>query len=826
MRRPFQKRMSTKISLRFLIVSLFIIQSFLVVGMVSFFAFSNARRTITRIVDNLHTETSHHIEQHLDEFLAIPGATNQISANAIRQGWLNVNDPVMLEHYFAEQARVLESVSSIYFGNQEGGLVDASRVGADEQLYVLVTDDFTSGTLRKYVIDGEGNRLELVETLPNFDARTRTWYTAAVAKGGPTWSDLYVLFTGEDMAIAASLPVYDVQHQLLGVVSTDIFVSELSDFLQRLERDEKTASFIMDRSGLLVASSTGEKPFIPAKDGEPSRRLYASESAMPLTRAAADFLATQFSDYHQISSTKKLEFELDGERQFLQISPVDDEYGIDWLVVILLSESEFAPQVNALRSMTLLNVATALLLSIVLGIITARWLSKPVLRLNKSANSLAQGNWHQTFDREWIGEIDELAQSFNYMIKHLKQTVESLNGEIAIRMQAEEMLRESEEKYRSLIEHSSDAIYLLYEGQFAIVNLRFTELFGVTAEEVCSPDFNFMSLVAPKSRPYIKERIAKRRQGEELPPYYTFTAQDKAGNEIEVEASVSYVPYKQATATQGVLRNVTERVWTTKMLRQSNQRLEETLAELHETQEQMLHQERLAAVGRLAAGVAHDFNNLLATITIYTQMVLEMDDPPPTIRQRLSIIDSQASQGAALVQQIMDFGRRSRIVQVTFALDLLLEEMVELLRHTFPANIRLVFSFESGEYLIEADRTSVQQAILNLALNARNVMPDGGKLHITLSRVSNVPFNCIECGSVEGGEWLLVEVRDSGSGISDDVLPHLFEPFFTTRGPMGHGLGLAQVYGIVKQHNGHIGVETEVGQGSTFKLYWPAPSAT
>lgn len=126
---------------------------------------------------------------------------------------------------------------------------------------------------------------------------------------------------------------------------------------------------------------------------------------------------------------------------------------------------------------------------------------------------------------------------------------------------------------------------------------------------------------------------------------------------------------------------------------------------------------------------------------------------------------------------------------------------------------------------VNADLTRIQQAIVNLALNARDAMPGGGELHIAMSRTAGQEIQCVDCGPVIGGEWIQVTVTDTGTGIAPDVLPRIFEPFFTTRAPLGHGLGLAQVYGIVKQHGGHLDVQTQVGQGTTFRLYWPALSA-
>ncbi len=243
-----------------------------------------------------------------------------------------------------------------------------------------------------------------------------------------------------------------------------------------------------------------------------------------------------------------------------------------------------------------------------------------------------------------------------------------------------------------------------------------------------------------------------------------------------------------------------------------------------EIQRRTQQQERLAAVGQLAAGVAHDFNNIMATIILYTQMSLNVPDLPPQIRQRLETVSGQAYRATDLVQQILDFSRRAVLERRPMDLTPFLKEVVKLLERTVPESIKIEFTYGTDEYTVYADPTRVQQAIMNLALNARDAMPEGGELRITLSRTAETEeIRCMTCGQVDGGRWVRIAVTDTGSGIPSDVLSHIFEPFFTTKEVgQGTGLGLAQVYGIVKQHEGHIDVSTEVGAGTTFTLYLPA----
>lgn len=257
-------------------------------------------------------------------------------------------------------------------------------------------------------------------------------------------------------------------------------------------------------------------------------------------------------------------------------------------------------------------------------------------------------------------------------------------------------------------------------------------------------------------------------------------------------------------------------------LEASNEQLEETLLELNSAQAHLIQQERVAAVGQLAAGIAHDFNNILMTIILSSDMVLASDDLTSNDRKRLEMIKSQGQRAADLTQQILDFSRRSMMQRKDMDLRPFLEEIRHLLQRTLPANINLTMSWSDEPYIVNADANRLQQVILNLAINARNAMPQGGEIavHLTHFQTSGQddkrPFS--EMGE---SNWINLSVTDSGTGIPEETLKHIFEPFFTTRAPAGSGLGLSQVDGIVRQLGGFIDVITEMGVGTTFAIYLP-----
>ncbi len=247
------------------------------------------------------------------------------------------------------------------------------------------------------------------------------------------------------------------------------------------------------------------------------------------------------------------------------------------------------------------------------------------------------------------------------------------------------------------------------------------------------------------------------------------------------------------------------------------------ITEQRRMEEAMRRQERLAAVGRLAGGIAHDFNNLLASIILYTQLPLNRrHELSPRVVRSLETILEESNRAADLVQQVLDFGRRAMLETEPLDLVCFIDRVMEVMRRTIPENIELTLELCPGPCVIEADATRIQQALINLAVNARDAMPDGGQLRIAVCPLGVGPGDTPPVPEMEPGSWACITVSDTGHGMTEEVQGRLFEPFFTTKGPgEGTGLGLSQVFGIVSMHHGHIDVETAPGDGATFRLYLP-----
>jgi PAS domain S-box-containing protein len=241
-----------------------------------------------------------------------------------------------------------------------------------------------------------------------------------------------------------------------------------------------------------------------------------------------------------------------------------------------------------------------------------------------------------------------------------------------------------------------------------------------------------------------------------------------------------------------------------------------------EVQERTQMKDRLATVGQLAAGIGHDFNNIMAAILVYTELLLQHEPLPPGFESNLNVIKQQIERASDLIRQILDFSRRS--VMEESQLDLLpfLKELEKLLTRTLPATIQVTFQSQPGPFMVNVDPTRLQQVFMNLAVNARDAMPEGGKLTFNLERFHHDEADSTSFSYLTPGDWAKVTVQDTGKGIPQEVLPHIFEPFFTTKDVgKGTGLGLAQVYGIIKQFGGFVDVKSSHEEGTTFFVFLP-----
>lgn len=422
---------SGQVPLRIILVVPFVLQILGAVGLVGWLSLRNGQQAINDVTTQLRSEISARIQQHLHDYLATPLLINQLNADAIRLGQLNVANLKTLERHFFWQAQRFPSVGYIYFGGNQGEFIGIERFD-DGTLLIQVSDKTTKGEGHQYATNIQGERTKLLKiTSKNYDSRKRPWYKNAVQKGKSTWSEVYPFFSVPKLTISASQPIYNKNRVIEGVIASDLVVSQISEFLRTLKIGKRGQTFIIERSGMLVASSTPEPPFIINKGA--TQRIKASDSPNTLTKATAQYLTSNFGTLSNIDTSKQLAFNINGEQQFVQVTPLSNVRGLDWLIVVVVPESDFMERIDANTRTTILLCLAALVLATLIGVITSRWIVQPILRVSTAADALSKGEWDNTVKAERSYELSVLANAFNSMATQLQEsftTLEAKNAEL------------------------------------------------------------------------------------------------------------------------------------------------------------------------------------------------------------------------------------------------------------------------------------------------------------------------------------------------------------------------------------------------------------
>lgn len=442
------------------------------IGLTWLLAYMNSQYAVGELSGQLQDEISDRIEQHLDTYLKTPHLINQLCQDSIRLGELDVRDPLSLERHFRELSYRFDTVEAICYGNErEGNYSIISRVGATGAVngtdrFVAFSRAETNYSLEEYRTDRAGNRLEHTLSKPGYDPRTRPWYKASIQEGGPAWTPIYMWLEGV-VSQDAVVPAYSDQGELLGVLDTSLTLSGIGDFLQNLRISKHGQAYIMERSGQLVASSTIREPYSQV-NGE-LVRLSAPESSDAVIRETAEYILQNQNSTLNLTSRQKITQDIDGVRNYVQVTPYQDSYGLDWLIVVVIPESDVMGKIDENNNSTLVLLIFSIIGTIIVCIYLARWITEPVLAMNRSAKALAAGDWRGWKELDRRDELGELSHSFKLMADQLRTMFASLKS--------------SEERYINLFQSSADAI-LLFDG-FSLVHMNRAaeEMFAISGSK-------------------------------------------------------------------------------------------------------------------------------------------------------------------------------------------------------------------------------------------------------------------------------------------------------------------------------------------------------
>lgn len=379
--------------------------------------------------------------------------------------------------------------------------------------------------------------------------------------------------------------------------------------------------------------------------------------------------------------------------------------------------------------------------------------------------------------------------------------IQAIVRDIEERKRAEQALRESEERYREMVENAIDMIVTHdLEGRFTSANKACEKLTGYTRDEAIQ--LTVPQVVAPKHLETVRKVFAEKMRGV-AETFYEVEIKAKDGRLIPLEIS-SRLNYRNGApvGVQIIGRDITRR---------------------RQLEEQLQQAQKMEAIGRLAGGIAHDFNNLLTAITGYSELALRKIEKENPLARNITEIRKAAERATILTRQLLAFSRKQMLKPKIVNLNQIIGEMSKMIQRLIGEDVELEIDLDPQLGQVEADPNQIEQVIVNLAVNARDAMPQGGKLSI---KTCNAAARASGAGKTTTPQhldnYVLLAVSDTGHGIDAETQQHIFEPFFTTKETgKGTGLGLSTVYGIVKQSEGYISVASEVGSGTLFRIHLP-----
>jgi signal transduction histidine kinase/CheY-like chemotaxis protein len=424
-------KLSGKLPLRTVLIVPFAAQLVGAVGLVGYLSFKNGQQAVNNVATQLRSEISDRIGQQLRNYLEAPRVITQTNATAIDLDQLNLEETASLTRQFWSQRSLFDEVkvSALYFGSSQGEFTGLGFQGNKTWQISHVSEE-TEGKFQSFSADAKGNPDKLLEVGKNYDPRVRPWYQNAQKTGKAVWSEIYLDFKEPRLKFTIAQPIYKEDRSIRGVVGTDFVLSHINTFLQGLKIGQSGQTFIVERSGFIVASSTQEEPFLRGKDGKVEKRLMATESSIPLIRGTAQYLTQGSNNLAQIDRNQQFTATIEGKQQFIQVTPLKDPRGIDWLIVVVVPEADFMEQIHANNRTTALLSLGAFLTAIGVGVMTARWVTNPILSLNTSAKDIAKGEWDKTVDLDRSDELGELAKSFNSMAHQLQDSFETLEQKV------------------------------------------------------------------------------------------------------------------------------------------------------------------------------------------------------------------------------------------------------------------------------------------------------------------------------------------------------------------------------------------------------------
>jgi len=419
-----------RIPLRLVLVVPFVCQIVVAVGVTGWLSLRNSQEAISNLANQLNQQASNHVGQNLTNYLDIHYQINEVNRQAMQLGMLTPQKPDAMRQFFWKQMQLSKNLSYVNWGDQTGTFIGIGRED-DGSLYTEQMKPSDRFYYKRYSLNQQGDPTKLLAR-KHYLFQQDAWYKSAVRAGKPLWSPIYQWEDRpEIISISSSYPVYNSANRIVGVLGVDFTLSQLSDRLRTLDMGETGKIFIIERNGMIVASSSQEKPYVEVHGS--AQRLNAAMSQEPLIRDAAQQLNNHFGSLAQIHHSETLSMTIAQQQTFVSVMPWNDRLGLDWLIVVVVPKSDFMTQIHINTRNTLLLCSLALAIAILVGLMTSRWLTQSIRQLAEASQAIAKGRLHQPVQVNGIDEFMLLSESFNEMALRLQSSFAELETRVAQR---------------------------------------------------------------------------------------------------------------------------------------------------------------------------------------------------------------------------------------------------------------------------------------------------------------------------------------------------------------------------------------------------------
>ncbi len=779
------------------------------------------REAVGDAAGQLRAEVLLRVRQTLDAYLDVPVALNALNAEALRRGLLDPGNPRNVQRYFSAVVEANPSVAYSFFGTPQGEFYGARRLGPDKVQIVRAGAE-TGGDSHNFAVTPSGDAGELENVYKNFDPRTRPWYKAGAAAGGPVWTPIYRHFALGVPTVSACLPAYAPDGTLRGVFGADYPLTRIHEFLRTIKVGRRGEVYLLERSGALVAASSLETSRILVQRPDGSfDRLTAADAGDPMLAAAVAHLRGAPGGLDGIAGPVLAQVRSGDKELYVLAEPFGDGRGIDWLLVAAAPASDYMGRIEAGQRQSLLAGLCALLAAAGVGVFMARRVARPAERLAKAADALSRGQWDLSLPRPRGREMLRLAQAFGRMAGQLRQAIDDLTRQHDAVAAANKTLEARVARRTAELTHMHNRLRAIFDAIPGFVHVVDRELRVVDVGD------NLLRAMDLKRDEVLGHKCHEAFHGLDA-ACPDCPLGEGGGTEVRVrpsspgEEALLGMPFLAYSAPildgRGEVWGHIECLMDVSRLREAERQLEAAKEAAEEANR---------AKSDFLAKMSHDIRTPLSSIIGLTDISLQ-SRVPPDIRDNLANVLEAARGLLDLVNELLDFSRaEARSLTLRDEHFFLRGLLAAVVRSFAPQAVRKglrlrLLPDRDCPAVVRGDPARLRQVLANLVGNAVKFTEKGG---VTLrARPAPAP----EGGEGEPG-WLLFTVSDTGLGIAAEALPGIFEPYKQASGEItarfgGSGLGLAICRQMAELMGGSVTVESSPGKGSVFAFRAPLPA--